>query len=223
MDYQSYEDYMRQVLGYSSYNPNIYENFDYKLNKPYNDTYYRNFDTLNSLDDEFNDLYPEIYHLVNPMVCKVCSANNQPITKELLEKMTDEIYSLIESNDTIVNVRVETKKDETNNLRKVENERTSNRIETNNIQRTPRRVEPNYIEKTNRNVAENINSKTDTTREVRQSNDYRKNNQTLRDLIKILILKQLLGDRPPVKPPRPNYPSYPGGRTKYDAKTTLSR
>ena len=214
MDYQSYEDYMRQVLGYSPYNPNIYETYDYGLLNN-NTTYYRNDNSPSLLNEDLDDFYPEIYHLVNPIVCKVCSNNTQPITKELLEKMTDEVYNLVEGNDTIVNVRVETKKDETNSSRRTESERTSNRIEPNNMQRTPRRIEPSYTEKTNRSLTENVNLKPDTIRETRQSNDYRRNNQTLRDLIKILILKQLLGgsNRPPTRPPRPNYPSYPGGRT----------
>ena len=44
------------------------------------------------------------------MVCKICEVNTKPITKELIEQMTDEIYLNIESETTleedIVNVRV---------------------------------------------------------------------------------------------------------------------
>ena len=182
MDYQSYEDYMRQVLGYSSYNPNIYETYDYRMNIPYADTYYRNDSTFNLLnEDEISELYPKIYHILNPMICKICDANNQPITKELIEKMTDEVYNALEvNNDTIVNVRVETKKDD--NTREIRN---------------------SFTEKDRRMV----NSKLEPYKETRQLSEPKRTNQTLKDLIKILILKQLLGEnRPDPRPPRPKYP-----------------
>ncbi len=186
MDYQSYEDYMRQVLGYSPYNPNIYENYNYELNGQYNDTYFRNDNNL----EDINELYPKIYHLIQPMVIKICSANNRPITRELLEKMTDEIYNVVEGADTVVNVRVETKKEDTNS----QNPLNYRRTEIRQNERTPR-------------LDESRNE-----RDIRNQTETRKNNNTLRDLIKILILKQLLSEnREPSRPPRPNYLPYPGG------------
>ena len=181
MDYQSYEDYMKQILGYSSYNPNIYETYDYKASKPYTNTYYRNDSTFNLPNDNIDGLYPEIYNLINPIVCKVCSNNTEYINKELLEKMTDEVYNLVEGNNNIVNVRIESKKDESNNTSAIKN-----------TERIARRKEP----------INNANVEKVT----------RRDNQTLRDLIKILILKQLLadGNRPTTRPPRPNYLPYPG-------------
>lgn len=203
MDYQSYEDYMRQVLGYSSYNP-IYENYNYK-SRPYTDTYYRN-DNTNSLNSEYDDFYPEIYHLINPMVCKVCSANTEPITKELIEKMTEEIYNSIESD--IVNVRIETKKED-----------IAKRPENNINEKTTKKAELNNIDKANiekNNMYKNSIEKTNIDRPMDRNNivkETRRNDQFLRDLIKILILKQLFGggNRPNTKPPRPNYLPYPGG------------
>ena len=129
-----------------------------------------------------------------------------PITKELIEKMTEEVYNSIESD--IVNVRIETKKEDIakrpeNNI----NEKTTKKAELNNIDKAnieKNSMYKNSIEKTN------IDRPMDRNNIVKET---RRNDQFLRDLIKILILKQLFGggNRPHTKPPRPNYLPYPGG------------
>lgn len=172
MDYQNYEDYMRSVLGYQS--GNIYAN----TYNPRNDYYYdmpmmtQMPDYTINETDEFTELYPEIYKLLYPMVCKVCSQNrSREITKDLIDKMTDEIYVNFESEDTQgTNMRAPLK---------------------NGDVRNPNAKEP----------------------ETRQ--DTRQRNFLLRDLIKILILKELWRherrpNRPPFPPPvRPPMPSRP--------------
>ena len=116
MYYQSYEDYMRQVLGYPVNAPNVYESYNFRNNQNFQDTYcLENQVNLSMTEEEIKGCYPEIYNLVYPMVCKVCETNTQQITKELIEKMTDEVYSAIEDTSTVVNVRVNTTKTETNN------------------------------------------------------------------------------------------------------------
>ena len=116
MYYQSYEDYMRQVLGYPVNAPNVYEAYNFRNNQNFQDTYCLENQVNSSMtDEEIKGCYPEIYNLVYPMVCKVCETNTQQITKELIEKMTDEVYSAIEDTSTVVNVRVNTTKTETNN------------------------------------------------------------------------------------------------------------
>jgi len=107
MYYQNYEDYMRSVLGYpiqsqNTYEPYNYDEFYYETQIPVGPARYSN---------EIMDLYPEIYKVVNPMVCKICEANTKPITRELIDRMTDEIYMNLESQpdmNTVVNVRVNT-------------------------------------------------------------------------------------------------------------------
>ena len=107
MYYQNYEDYMRSVLGYPAQSrQNTYETTYEMQYMP--DVTYVNPSNYNR---EMLDLYPEIYQIVNPMVCKICESNTKPLTRELLESMTDEIYSNLESDpkmDTVVNVRVST-------------------------------------------------------------------------------------------------------------------
>lgn len=216
MEYQNYEEYMRKVLGYSSQNPNIYENYQYRSTpQVYDNTYYRNEYVGSLSEEEAMDLYPEIYRLVNPMVCKVCETNTEPITKELIEKMTDEVYFNIEDRETVVNVRIETPEKSSNN-----NTSVSNRIEG-KVERPSRKVEESKINNlTRENRTSKEIEKTLSTRNVKDSignrkssenREVRRHNSTLRDLIKILILRQLLGGgRPPIRPPRPPFPGGPG-------------
>ena len=109
MYYQNYEDYMRSVLGYPIERENTYETMQY-VNVPY-ETMTPSYPTTARYSSEIMELYPEIYKVVNPMVCKLCDANTKPITAELLDQMTDEIYLNLETEpeiDTVVNVRVNT-------------------------------------------------------------------------------------------------------------------
>lgn len=163
MYYQNYEDYIRSILGYpvmtanGQYGNNISNtyNYEYVSNRP---TY--NQDILN--------LYPEIYKILNPMICKICEANTKPITEELLNQMTDEIYLNIESDGNINNRNTNTNLRNTDNSSKTSNNRTTEKNK-----------------ETNRE--ENTESMKNETRQARTPR-----NPVLRDLIKILILNQLL-------------------------------
>lgn len=193
MYYQNYEDYMRQVLGYPINDPNIYETYDYRNDQTSQDTY--------------SEYYPDIYRLVYPMVCKVCETNAQPITKELIEKMTDEVYMAIEDTSTTVNIRVNAPKPEEN---RVVNSNT-NRNNSEEIRTSKARTE-----RTSKNVSSNTenrevkiaSSQPIESRESTRADETRFSNSTLRDLIKILILNQIFGNRP--RPPRPPFPGGPG-------------
>ena len=185
MYYQNYEDYMRSILGYPIQEQNSFSN-----TYGNNNMEYEYMDTMPRYSKEILDLYPEIYKIVNPMVCKVCEANTKPITKELLEQMTEEIYLNIESDPSqyvsqVVNVKV--------NLPNQEEKRQNN---INSPKVTTLKKENRVEEKT------------------RIENRQILKNNTLRDLIKILILNRLLGGnmrppRPRPRPPRPPFPMRP--------------
>ena len=208
MYYQNYEDYMRAILGqqipishYDTYN-NTYTNHsnvvpDYLAEMP-------------RYSDEILDLYPDIYKLVNPMVCKICEANTKPISRELIEQMTDEIYLNLESDTSIedvINVRV--------NLPKQKTEPSGDRIEqskTKNINIMANQKNTR-IDKMENNPKVDEKAKEELTLLNRQN---RVRNNTLRDLIKILILNRLLGigvrpprHNPPYRPPFPGQSSRP--------------
>lgn len=161
-----YEEYMRSVLGYQPVN--------------YNNTYDMGYDrfempdmtAMNNLQmQELENCYPDIYRIVYPMVQKACSQNTRPITGELVDSMTDEVYFAVEDREMLENRNKE--------------EKTSEATEDRQIIR----------------------------------------NQGLNDLIRILILRELLGrpgfpggrpphhrpPRPPMRPPmRPGFPGGPG-------------
>lgn len=130
----SYEEYMRSVLGYQPQNT-------------YYDEYVPTMRFSNIQNEELENCYPDIYRLVYPMIQKSCMTNTRPLTREMIDDMTNEIYFSIEDND----------------------------------------------------IAEN-----------RDSEDRRIiRNQGLNDLIRILLLRELIGrpggrpPRPPVRPPMP--------------------
>lgn len=201
MYFQSYEDYIRTILGYPVQNEmsyNTYPNCSYEyIEQP-------------RYSSEIMDLYPDIYKIINPMVCKICEANSKPITRELVEQMTDEIYLNIENDTTIeedvVNVRVNlppTKPESNSNNRQV---RTR---DLNNENSSSKKIRDNRQE--NVNNVNDLNKVGDSQNRIIRP--FRRNN-TLRDLIKILILNQLLGGRRPHRPnlPRPPFPGNPGPR-----------
>lgn len=101
---ETYDEYIRSILGYSpmGWDHNNYQeyrnqaiNYDFKINK------------------EVEKYYPEIYKIVYPMIVKRCSNINNVVTKEDIENMTDEIYSALEerndnkviSNNTEVQIK----------------------------------------------------------------------------------------------------------------------
>lgn len=175
MYYQNYEDYMRSVLGYPAQSrQNTYETTYEMQYMP--DVTYVNPSNYNR---EMLDLYPEIYQIVNPMVCKICESNTKPLTRELLESMTDEIYSNLESDpkmDTVVNVRVSTQAPSSEKSNRVSSSSSSS-SSSNSSTKSKREEESKQ------------------SREISESKDTRQigGNKALRDLIKILILNQLLG------------------------------
>ena len=203
MYYQDYEDYMRNILGYPMERVNTYEAYPYTMASFENAQNYSNTPRYNN---EIMNLYPEIYKIVNPMVCKICDTNTKPITRELVDQMTNEVYMNLETQpemDAIVNVRVNT----ATSKPKVENKRnTLNTSMDSNKQ--------NSSMPANRTAKENEDKELKETRDiVRENGQRRPNNRILQDLIRILILNRLLGQdflnrphfstRPPMRPPFP--------------------
>lgn len=219
MYYQNYEDYMRSVLGYPI-EPNntyvAYSNSYETMQMPYTNTI--------RYSDEILELYPEIYRIVNPMVCKICEANTKPITRELVDQMTDEIYMNLEvqpENDTIVNVRANISASKTEES---EESRSFSDTNSNSVSKTTNRNSTsNTINSSSRILKDKQNKEIKETTETRdlekESRQRRPNNRTLRDLIRILILNRLLGGnfphRPPHHPPRPPMPHRPPVRPPF--------
>ena len=153
-------------------------------NYEYNDFYRSN----NELDPELEDCYPEIYKVVYPMVQKACNENQGPYNRDTVEKLTDEIYYAIEG-DNNINININLNND------------VKTSPSTNNMNRsTTAKVD----------VKQRENMQANTKTENRES---RRQNGNLRDIIKILLLRELLNrpnrPRPPMRPPFPGGPRPP--------------
>ena len=216
---ESYEEYIRSILGYPradyfnsnetidqcqncndmNYYSNIgNNNFDSKFNDFYNISNSNGFYNIgnsngfynNNFNNDFRmenrekleNCYPEIYKLVYPMVLKNCQNSRATITADDSDNMTDEIYYALENKEGIeLNINL------TNN---VSNSRDMN-LQNLNEKR----------DKSNNKTEIKIKEKTEK-RETRQIN------KGLRDLIKILLLRELL-NRPGQRPPMPGPGPYP--------------
>lgn len=222
MYYQNYEDYMRSVLGYPIENRDTYVMNNANEEASYNYT-------QNRSNKEIEEMYPEIYKRVNPVVCEVCDKCNMPLTRDLLENMTDEVFRRIDvGKEFSVKINID------NRIFEKEIVDNAKQMNSNNVNVASRSgINSNNVNITNRS---GINSNT-TTNNIQtnsrvnssepmnaskgeiQNRQQRQNNPFLRDLIQILILNRILGGGiffPPVRPPRPPFPGpgrppFPGG------------
>lgn len=123
-----------------------------------------------------NNLYPSIYRIINPVVSRVVSnANNQFINEDILANMTDTVFNIVEGQ-----IEVE---DEIQVQRNMVNENQTNSNSTNNSSNTN-----SSLNNSNRTAEANRNQVPTTHSNSGRNN---RNDSLLRDLIKILILKEL--------------------------------
>lgn len=181
MHNESYEEYIRSILGYPNYTSD-----NSCCENDYNMVNSMVFQRNNETNSQLEACYPEIYKVVYPMVNKACSNNTKPITSELVEELTDEIYAAVE-NDTEINININL----TNEIQSVGNRNHSSHVKT----------------ETNKGISQN------------RGEDRQFRNRGLQDLIRILLIRELLGrpgrfpgNRPPFPPNRPPMrPPFPGG------------
>ena len=134
-----------------------------------------------SMRNDLEAFYPEIYKIIYPMVQKACDGNMGANSREEIEQMTDEIYSATEDNNQI-------------NL----NINLGNTVSTTNLNTQNR----NELHK------EGVQKKSSEKQEVENRNTEGESrisprNNNLRDLIKILLIRELLRRRHNHFPPRP--------------------
>ena len=115
---QSYEEYIRSILGYPNYSYNN-DSMSYIQSQGYNqDNNFKNSYNNTVNNNDLEQYYPEIYKIVYPMVSQICSNNTREITREVIDEMTDEIYSAIEgTSDNEINLSINLQ----NNIRTGEN------------------------------------------------------------------------------------------------------
>ena len=184
-----YEEYMRNSLGYNM-NPMMNMNMGMNQTGSMMEMYETegNFECNQASVDE---MYPEIYRIVYPMICKACMAVNENVTEDLVSRITNEVYMNVEHMEVV----------------------QQNRSSTITVQPS-KSIKNDSISKTTSNTINNISN---TRQETRQQNPL------LRDLIRILVLRELVGNpgrprppRPPVNPqPRPPFGPGPGPRPPF--------
>ncbi len=153
---KNYEDYMRMTLGYNSLD-------DYNM-------FQDDYNMYENSNNDLEQLYPEVYKIMYPMICKACMDVRGPITDDLLTEITNEIYFNFEDDNAL---------DKENR-----NEQTKGNIKNNST----------YSKNTDEPVRED-----------------RAQNYLLKDLIRILVLRELLnGSRPGFRPPLRPQPVPPG-------------
>ena len=151
MDYRNYDDYMRNMFGYSNMNCN--NNMCMNMPNPFQGNMYQ-------VSDDLENMYPDTYRVVYPMVVSACNMVNMPVTEEMVDKMTDDIYDRAVTDSRIkVDINIEVESRENGEDRQMSND--------------PRQRRP------------------------------RRRNRFFRDLIRILLLRELLGRRRPGFPIRP--------------------
>lgn len=174
----SYEEYIRSILEYSNQTNNPYANYNFQ--SEYDNAQF-------SQVQELENCYLEIYKIVYPMITKICNNCETPITRDTIERMTDEIYSAVESNNEIninINLGNEMRQDE-------KNRNTNNRS--------------NVTQEAKKELKESAIQEKMSMENSRENRQFR--NRDLRDLIQILIIRELLGrpgfsrQRPPMRPP----------------------
>lgn len=168
-----YDDYIQNLLG-ENYSP-----YQYTYEPMLRNTYYYNqmddfdqyiydypFNCINksssrNLVTDIENLYPEIYKIIYPMIQKACNQNTRPITEDVLDDMTNDIYNNIEA-ENIINLNIDI---------------TNNRNENKSLSNAKKTIQEN--------------------RETRQITN------SLRDLVKILLIRELIGRPDFNRPPRP--------------------
>ena len=81
-----YEEYMRNSLGYN-WMPNMNMMNMNKAN--FMNEMYETEGEFTCNQTSIEDMYPEIYRIIYPMVCKACMAVNENVTEDLVSRITN--------------------------------------------------------------------------------------------------------------------------------------
>ena len=179
-----YEEYMRNSLGYNMpmMNMNQMGMNQMNMNEMYESE--NNF----SCNQVVDDMYPEIYRIIYPMVCKACMAVDENISEDLVSRMVNEIYMNVENMECMQETRG-------SSISVSPQASKSSKSDLTNTSRTGSGLSSS-------------SSSSSVSSSVRQQ-ETRQRNPLLRDLIRILVLRELLGNpgrprptfRPPYRPP----------------------
>ena len=157
-----------QDLNYYNQNPTANQNYGYN---PYMNNFQNQQFPMNMMPQQnqqnLKAMYPAVYRIICPVVSQVVSnSNTQYITEDSLNSMVDSVYNIVEGDINLT-----------------ENPRNSNSNET--------ATESDQSSNCSRSSGSNSSSNTASTSNSRPN----RQNSLLRDLIKILILNEIISRR----------------------------
>ncbi|MBE5806011.1 MAG: hypothetical protein E7313_04790 [Clostridiales bacterium] len=183
MIYNSYDEYMKEVLGHSELSNNIYNTrgmypIDYNKQFKYENMCNNNAFCVNE------QMYPEIYKIIKPLVYDVCQKNNKPITEETIKEMVEHVYSNVIKNvvvQNVLNLNIEVNRniDDENKVKQEAEQSKCNYSRINNNIKTEIKNKETYSCCDNDSVF----------------NSRKLKNKLLEDLIHILVLNELSNNR----------------------------
>lgn len=133
-----------------------------------------------------NHLFPSIYRIINPVVNRVVSGNtSQFLTEDSLNNMVDTVYNIVEGQIELEDEPVNTNSGATerSSSSNTMNSTSSNNSRSTSTSNTNEMRSSSNSNSTTTNISSNSSSSS-----LRRNRD----NSLLRDLIRILILKELL-------------------------------
>lgn len=171
MFYSNYDNYMQDCYCYNQYPNNRYVTYNpYAMNAQNLSMQNTNMQNTNAQIEALNNMYPSIYKIINPVVSRVLLGNNtQYLTEDILNNLADTVYGIVENQIDIGTDTTTASND--------------NKTTTNNINQTARTT----VDRGTANSNYNYNT----------SNTYsqKTDNLLLKDLIRILILKEFSSKR----------------------------
>ena len=185
-----YEEYMRNSLGYNMpmMNMNPMDMNQMNMNQMNMNTMNEIYESENnfSCNQAVEDMYPEVYRIIYPMVCKACMAVDENISEDLVSRMVNEIYMNVE------------------NLECMQETRGSSISVSPQASKGSKSDSLSSSTRTGSSLSSSSSSSSNSLSSVSRQ-ETRQRNPLLRDLIRILVLRELLGNpgrpRPPFRPP----------------------
>ncbi len=150
-----YDEYMQNLMGvdYSPYS-NTYDPYERnqqyfnqidnyeQYNYPYSQAMPYNYQHRNSIVADLDNLYPEIYKIIYPMVKRAIDKNVKPISDDVLDDLTNEIYHHLEAENFInINVNVNSK----NSVDASGSNSENNRVDSNDVENRASRQRNNPV------------------------------------------------------------------------------
>lgn len=191
MEFQNYDDYMRSALGFSAMCSPIgmQGNFPMGVNGycsnmncpnncmvPFNNMNMASNQMWQTQSNDLEKMYPDCYRVIYPMVVSACRNVAMPITEETLDRMTDDIYDrAVTDNRISVNITVEIDNRDSKSDSE-DRKNTNSKFDSENRQNSSSKFDNENRQMFNRPP-------------IRRPH----RNRFLRDLIRILLLRELIG------------------------------